>query len=103
MLLNHGGCIRAKRRVAYFFMRIRLASVKVAPGKKLSLPIANGAGVGALPLQKYHALAPPLEGSHTGETMNDLTITEMDAMDQYWKSKLIGVASDGATDMMERL
>jgi hypothetical protein len=72
--------------VAYFSIRIRVPSVE---GTKTIL-------------NNLHLVAPPLQGSHTGRTLFNLTAEVMDALDPQWKKKLLGVTSDGAANMTGR-
>jgi hypothetical protein len=72
--------------IACFSIRIRVPSVD---GKKCSQ-------------HSLHVVAPPLQGSHTGATMLNLTAEVMGALDSQWRAKLIGVTSDGAANMAGR-
>jgi hypothetical protein len=72
--------------VAYFSIRIRVPSVE---GTKTIL-------------NNLHLVAPPLQGSHTGRTLFNLTAEVMDALDPQWKKKLLGITSDGAANMTGR-
>jgi hypothetical protein len=72
--------------VASFSIRIRVPLVDT---KKSSL-------------HNLHVVAPPLQGSHTGATMFSLTAEAMGALDPRWRTKLIGVTSDGAANMAGR-
>jgi hypothetical protein len=72
--------------VSYFSIRIRVPSVD---GNRCSL-------------HNLHIVAPPLQGSHTGATMFNLTAEAMVALDSQSRAKLIGVTSDGAANMAGR-
>lgn len=51
-------------------------------------------------IETLHIVAPPLRGSHTGESMFDLTAKVLHALDSSWSKKLMGATSDGAGNMV---
>jgi hypothetical protein len=51
-------------------------------------------------VSSLHVLAIPMAHNHTGLYMFNLTQIVMDALDNHWRHKLIGVASDGAANLM---
>ena len=53
-------------------------------------------------LHNIHLVALPMHDSHTGENMFLLVSRFLDALNPNWRSKLLSVASDGASSMLGR-
>jgi hypothetical protein len=51
-------------------------------------------------IYSLHIVAPPMCGSHMGEYMFNITSEVLGALDPGWRTKLIGVTSDGAANMV---
>jgi hypothetical protein len=51
-------------------------------------------------IYNLHIVAPAMCGSHTGDYMFNITSEVLGALDPGWRTKLIGVTSDGAANMV---
>jgi hypothetical protein len=51
-------------------------------------------------IYNLHIVAPPMCGSHTGEYMFNFTSEVLGTLDPGWRTKLIGVTSDGAANIV---
>ena len=50
-------------------------------------------------LHNFHVLAIPMQERHTGVYQNGLIVQVLDVLAPDWRYQLIGVSSDGASDM----
>jgi hypothetical protein len=50
-------------------------------------------------IQKFHIMAIPMRDRHTGEYQFHLVLKLLDVIVPSWREQLIGIASDGASEM----
>jgi len=53
-------------------------------------------------VQNIHVIALPMFDRHTGEYMHELFEKLFDILDPRWKTKLVGITTDGAANMTGR-
>ena len=53
-------------------------------------------------VQNIHVIALPMFNRHTGEYMHKLFVKLFDILDPLWKTKLVGITTDGAANMTGR-
>ena len=94
-------CAESLQRIAEAMKFCWAFAIAIDGGNKASVPYLDIriSFVLGHELFNVHLIACPMYESHTGDNMFDLTTKILDVLCPNWKDKVIGVTTDGASNM----